>query len=319
MDFAQVSEDYFRTLGTELLAGRTFTAGDATGDGPTSLIVNESFARQYWGDQDPLGRRVKIGRDPEGPGPELTVIGVVADVRQRAVSEAGGPQSYIFYRRMPSNQMRVVVKSDADLALVAPALRQAVWEVDASIPVEVGLLEDQVAGTLTSSRFYAAILAAFAALALALAAVGLYGTLSYIVGERRREMGIRVALGAGASAVRRLVVRQGATMTAIGVGVGLVGAVLGTRLMEGLLFGTAPLDPAAFVASVGATGRCLPPGVLHPGLAGDPGGSHGGAPGGVARPPKRGLTSGPEPLARRYAPPAWADHESGFVAPLFRL
>ena len=250
MDFAQVSEGYFQTLGTALLSGRTFAAGDAAGEGPTVLVVNESFARQYWGDQDPLGRRVKIGRDADGPGPELTVIGVVADVRQRAVAEAGGPQSYIFYRQMPSNQMRVVVKSGADPALVAPALRQAVWDVDPAIPVEVTLLEDQVSGTITGPRFYATLLTAFAGLALVLAAVGLYGTLSYVVGERRREMGIRVALGAGASSVRRLVVRQGAVMTAVGVIVGLAGAVLASRLLEGLLYATGPMDPAAFAWSV---------------------------------------------------------------------
>ncbi len=250
MDYAQVSEDYFTTIGTRVVSGRVFSAEDRTSDGPTSLVVNEAFAQQFWPDGNSLGRRLKIGRSADGPGPWLTVIGVVADVRQQGLGESGEPQTYLFYRQMPSDQMRIVVRSDADFSLVSQSLQRAVWEVDPNIPVEVVALSDHVASTIIAPRFYTGLLASFATLALILAAVGIYGTMSYVVGERQREMGIRLALGAVASSVTTLVVRQGLMLSAFGVVLGIVGAAAATRLLESFLFGITAADPLAFVLGV---------------------------------------------------------------------
>jgi putative ABC transport system permease protein len=247
MDFAQVSEDYFSAIGTPVVAGRVFTADDRTSDGPRDLVVNEAFAEQFWPDGDALGRRLKMGRSVDGPGPWLTVIGIVADVRQRGLAESAEPQTYLFYHQIPSDQMRIVVRSSADFSLVSESLRRAVWEVDANIPVEVIALSDHVASTITAPRFYTGLLASFASLALILAAVGIYGTMSYVVGERQREMGIRLALGAAASSVTALVVRQGLALSALGVVLGVVGAAAATRLLESFLFGVTSADPSAFV------------------------------------------------------------------------
>lgn len=250
MDFAQVSEDYFSTIGTPVISGRAFSAEDRGSEGLTSLVVNEAFAQEYWPNGNSLGSRLKIGGSVDGPGPWLTVIGVVADVRQQGLAESGGPQTYLFYQQRPSDQMRIVVRSDADFSLVSQALQRAVWDVDANIPVEVVALSDHVAGTITAPRFYTGLLASFATLALVLAAVGIYGTMSFVVGERQREMGIRLALGAAASSVMTLVVRQGLILSALGVGLGIVGAAAASRLLESFLFGVATADPSAFVLGV---------------------------------------------------------------------
>jgi len=193
---------------------------------------------------------LKIGGSVDGPGPWLAVIGVVADVRQRGLGEAAEPQTYLFYHQRPSDQMRVLVRSTADFSLVSQALQRAVWEVDPNIPVAVVALSDQVASTITAPRFYTGLLASFAGLALLLAAVGIYGTMSFVVGERRKEMGIRLALGAAATSVTALVVRQGLMLSALGVGLGIIGAAAATRLPESFLFGVTAADPSAFVFSV---------------------------------------------------------------------
>lgn len=140
--------------------------------------------------------------------------------------------------------------SSAQFSLVSQSLQRAVWDIDSNIPLEVAALRDQVAGTITGPRFYTTLLLSFATLALVLAAVGIYGTMSYVVGERRREMGIRIALGAAATSVTRLVVRQGLLLAGFGVVVGIGGAAIATRLLESFLFGVTTTDPPAFVLGV---------------------------------------------------------------------
>jgi putative ABC transport system permease protein len=250
MDFAQVSEDYFETVGTAVVSGRVFNAQDRGSGGPTGLVVNEAFAREFWPDGDVLGRRLKIGRSADASAPWITVIGVVADVRQFGLADSGTPETYLFYQQMPADQMRIVVRSTADFSLVAQALRRAVWDVDPNIPVDVVALSDQVASTITAPRFYTGLLASFAGLALLLAAVGIYGTMSYVVGERRREMGIRIALGAAGSSVTTLVVRQALLLTSVGIALGLGAAMATTRLLESFLYGVTTADPSAFVVGV---------------------------------------------------------------------
>ena len=250
MDYAQVSEDYFETIGTPVVSGRVFNASDRSFDGPTALVVNEAFAQEFWPDGRVLGRRLKIGRSADAAAPWITVIGVVSDVHQRGLAESSEPESYLFYHQLPSDQMRVVVLSTVDFSLVSQALQRAVWAVDSSIPVEVIALGDQVASTITAPRFYTGLLASFATLALLLAAVGIYGTMSYVVGERQREMGIRIALGAASSSVTTLVVRQALVLTVVGVLIGLAAAAATTRLLESFLFGVTTADPSAFLSGV---------------------------------------------------------------------
>jgi len=249
MDYAQVSEDYFRTIGMRIVAGRVFTQQDRTSDGAMALVVNEAFVREFWPDGNAIGRRLKFGRSVD-EGPWLTVIGVVTDIHQSGLADSAEPHSYLFYHQLPSDQMRIVVRSSAEFSLVSQALKRAVWDVASDIPVEVAVLSDQVAGTITTPRFYTGLLAGFATLALLLSAVGIYGTMSCVVGERQREMGIRLALGAAASSVTTLVVRQGLLLAFLGVLIGIVGAAAATRLLESFLFGVTAADPSAFVLGV---------------------------------------------------------------------
>ena len=171
-------------------------------------------------------------------------------MHQSGLAESAEPHAYLYYHQAPSDQMRVVVRSSAAFSLVAEALRRAVWGVDPNIPMEVEALSDKVAGTIVSPRFYTGLLATFAILALVLAAVGIYGTMSYVVGERQREMGIRMALGATSASVMTMVVRQGLLLAALGGAVGVIGAVATTRLLETFLFGVSTADPSAFVLGV---------------------------------------------------------------------
>ncbi len=250
MDFAQVSEDYFATIGARVVAGRVFNEQDRASNDARSLVVNESFARQFWPDGKALGGRLKMGRSADGSRPWLTVIGIIRDMNQRGLAEASEPETYLYYHQFPSDQMRIVARSTAEFSLVSQAMRRAVWEIDPNIPVEVVALPDQVAGTITGPRFYTMLLVGFATLALFLAAVGIYGTMSYVVGERTRELGIRIALGAAAGSVTRLVVRQGMTLALAGVVLGIVGASVATRLLESFLFGVTTTDASAFVLGV---------------------------------------------------------------------
>jgi putative ABC transport system permease protein len=126
MGSAQVSEDYFSAIGTPVVAGRVFTAEDRASEGPRDLVVNEAFAQQFWPDGDALGRRLKMGRSVDGPDPWLTVVGIVANVRQQGLGESAEPQTYLFYHQIPSDQMRIVVCTSADFSLVSESLQRAV-------------------------------------------------------------------------------------------------------------------------------------------------------------------------------------------------
>lgn len=250
MDYAQISEDYFQTIGTSIVAGRVFDVRDRTSGEPTGLVVNEAFVQRFWPEGNAVGRRLKIGTSSDAAAPWITVIGVVSDVHQRGLAESGEPESYLFYHQLPSDQMRLVVRSSADFSLVSTALQQAIWDVDRSIPVEVTALRQQVAGTIAAPRFYTGLLVSFATLALLLAAIGIYGMMSYVAGERKKEVGIRIALGGASSSVTALVVRQALLPTVLGgvVGLAVAGATVG--FLESFLFGVTPADPTAFVSGV---------------------------------------------------------------------
>jgi putative ABC transport system permease protein len=241
-----VSDGYFRTMGIALLKGREFSTQDRP-DTRASIIVSESTARTFWPDEDAIGKRLKLGRYNSDEA-WLSVVGVVKDVRQFELDIDPKPQVYFFYTQMPYFAPRdLVVRTSGDPLQLAAAVRNEVWAVDKDQPVSnVSTMEAILALSLARERFNMLLLAIFAAVALALAAVGIYGVMSYSVTQRTHEIGVRMALGANRSQVLKLVVGQGAKLVLAGVTTGIVFAVALTRVMESLLFGVSATDPATF-------------------------------------------------------------------------
>jgi putative ABC transport system permease protein len=242
-----VREGYFETLGIKLLRGRDFTRQDATSKRlPAPLVVNEMFARQSWPNQEAIGKVVLL---PDGKGghSRCSVIGVVASTRQMGPDSDRRAEIYL-----PDSEFRtpmlLVRTAGAPLAML-PAIEKQVWEIDKDQPVhDAGTMESVLRDWTMQQRITAAVLAAFAGVALVLAGVGLYSVLAYSVSLRTREIGVRVALGASPRSVARLVVGQGLVLTLIGVAVGLAGAFALTRLMASLVFGVSATDPFTFAA-----------------------------------------------------------------------
>src|SRR5581483_8687135 len=243
-----VRPGYFQTMGIRLTAGRDFSARDDAG-APPVVIVSEEFVRRYLPGENPLGRRIRISSSVDGtPPPWREIIGVAGDVRGGHPGAAAPPEVYTPHAQDPFNEMYVVVKTDADPHRFVGAVRAAVLALDRHQAFyDVRTLDERRDASLARQRFSMLLLVIFAALALLLVAVGLYGMMSYSVAQRTREIGIRVAVGAQAGDVLRLVVGQGLKLALIGVGIGLVAALGLTRLMAGLLFGVSATDPLTFV------------------------------------------------------------------------
>jgi len=254
---------FFRALGTPVLAGRAFDARDRS-DGDRVVIVSESLARALFESGDAVGRRLGWSAAP-GEGDWATIVGVVADVRYEAVEREPDPQVYQAHAQSTSREMALVLRTDGDpLAVVEPA-RAALARLDPAIPVfSVGTLNGLVDLALSGRRFTSSLFGLFALVALALAAAGLYGVLAFAVGQRRREIGVRMAVGAGGRGVAALVLARGGKLIALGLVAGSAGAVLAGRLLRGLLVGVRPFDAPTFavvvglLAAVGAV-ACLAP------------------------------------------------------------
>jgi putative ABC transport system permease protein len=241
-DVRAVSAGYWSALRRPLAHGRGFTASEAAAGAPVA-IVSRTLAERAWPGQDPVGRRINPG------GEWLTVVGVSPDVRLNALGEGPRPQLYTPFAREPRRAFTYLLRTAADPASVAAAARTAVREVDPALPVADLMGMDQVVReSLWQQRLFGGLFASFAAIALLLAVTGVYGVISYSVTQRTHEFGVRMALGAGAGAVRRLVLRGGAGMAAAGVGIGLAGAFGVTRVMRSLLYGVSPSDPASYAA-----------------------------------------------------------------------
>jgi putative ABC transport system permease protein len=245
--FRVVSPDYFRAMGIPLRRGRFFDSRDST-DSQPAVLINRRFADQYWPGQDAIGKRLKVG-PVDSPNEWLTVIGVVGDVRQTGLYE----QKLEFYvpyaqeRRSFMAPRDLVVRTKSDPALIAGAVRGAVWTVDKDQPVSnVRTLDQVFSAAISQERFQALMLGLFATLALILACIGLYGVISYSVVQRTHEIGLRMALGAQPVDVLRLVIRQGMTLTLAGLVVGIVAGTFATRVLSDMLFGVAPRDPLTF-------------------------------------------------------------------------
>jgi len=242
-----ISPGYFHTMGIPLLSGRAFTPQDVAQSAPVA-VINEAMRERAWPNQDPLGKRIRM-YPYDATALTLTVIGVVKDVRQSELQVAARPEVYRSYTQMMSYPPRdLVVRTSAPPLGLAPAVRGAIQSVDKDQPVSnTRTMERILADSLADERFNMLLLAIYAALALMLAAVGVYGVMSYLVTQNTREIGIRLALGAQARDVLRLVVGQGLALTIAGVVVGLIGAWGLTRLMKKLLYGVTATDPLTFL------------------------------------------------------------------------
>jgi putative ABC transport system permease protein len=261
-NFNIVSAGYFRTMGVPVRAGREFTDRDSAAAAP-SIVINESAARRFWPGEEALGRQITV--DPAKT--PLTVVGVVGDVRQMSLGSAARPEIYLnFVQPTPDwPHLTLVVRTAADPAPLVPSIKAAVQSADRGVPIDqMDTLDEVLAASLAEPRVYTLLLGAFAGLALALAAVGLYGVVAYSASQRTHEMGIRQALGAARGDILRLVLREGLLLSLTGTVIGLVGAVAVTRLLTSIVSTVEPGDPLTLVAvsallmgvALGAT--CLP-------------------------------------------------------------
>jgi putative ABC transport system permease protein len=247
--------DYFQAMGITLLTGRNFTEQDVK-DAPHVTLIDEEFARRYWPGEVAVGKNIKNGRND----PPITVIGIVRRVKMDGLNEdSNRVQSYYPFRQLPNGGMTVVVKTASDPMGIVSAARQQVLEIDPNQPVyNVNTMEQLRADSIAPDRLTLMLLGSFAAVALILAGVGIYGVMAYSVTQRTHEIGIRMALGARQGDVLGMVIRQGMKLAVVGVAIGLGGAWVATRLMSSLLFGVSATDPVTFaVISVILTGVAL--------------------------------------------------------------
>ncbi|HEV7991956.1 MAG TPA: ADOP family duplicated permease, partial [Gemmatimonadaceae bacterium] len=241
-----VSPDYFAALKIPLRRGRLFTSADAE-KAPRVALVNEEMARFAFGGTDPVGHRITFGNPSDTAG-WMTIVGVVGNVAQEGVTAKPYQQLYRPIEQAPSRSVYVALRTDRDPVALAASARAAVRDVDRDLVVnEVQPLDARVAQSIARPRFSVWLLTGFSALALILAAVGIYGVMAYTVAQRTRELGVRMALGADPGNVKRLVVRQGMRPALLGVGVGLLAALAASRLIASLLYGVSVVDPVTFV------------------------------------------------------------------------
>ena len=240
----------FRALGIRLVRGRDFSATDTPGSEPV-ILVNETAARRYFGGEDPVGKRIRLG-GLDSKLPWLTVVGVTSDVRQGALAEDVPPEMYLPYAQQLTEFYRnttLVVHTRGETAPLEKAIQQVTWDLDANLPVtRIRTIEQILEGEVRLPRRQGLLIAAFAGVALLLAGIGLYGVVSYMVARRTQEIGVRMALGAQRGDILRLVVGQGMGLVTLGLSIGLAGAWMLTRWVEGLLFQVSPTDPATFAA-----------------------------------------------------------------------
>ncbi|HKO42401.1 MAG TPA: ABC transporter permease [Pyrinomonadaceae bacterium] len=250
-EYTIAGPDYFRTLNIPLLAGRTFTEHD-TATSPRVMVVSDTFARQTFPGEDPLGKRI-IVEGEENDQPPAEIIGIVGDVRRNGFDIEAEPEFYLSHLQNPERRLNLVMRSDTlDSAQYAQSARDAVRAWDANQLIwRTQTLDELVERSLASRRFNMMLLGIFAAVALLLAAVGLYGVMSYSVSWRTQEIGIRMALGAQRSDVLKMIVGQGMLMTMIGVVIGLGSALALSRVLASLLYGVSPRDLLTFSAVSG--------------------------------------------------------------------
>lgn len=243
-----VSPDYFRTMGIPLRDGRTFGFGDHR-DATRVAIVDEITVRRYFGEDDPINRRLKLGSHQSGMD-WITIVGIVGEIKDSRVDTESDAHIYLPYPQEPDPEMAVLVRSNADVATQVSALRRIVRAEDSTVPLfETRTMESRIAGSMATERLATALLSLFAAIALLLAAIGLYGVIAYNVQLRRTEIGIRMAIGAQRAQIFRAIVLQGLTLTLIGIGIGVAASLGLSQLLANLLFGVSAQDPMTFLGA----------------------------------------------------------------------
>ena len=248
-DFFAIEDDYFKTLGVSMLKGREFTERDNK-SAPPVIIVNQAFAQKFFPGEDPIGKRIKPGISTDTDKPAMReIVGVVSDVRNRNLSSELRAGYFLPAAQIPFNQMTLVVRTTNDPHSLITAVQNEVHTMDKEVPVfNVKTMDEYISATVAAPRFNATLLVIFAAVALILTIVGLYGVMSYSVAQRTNEIGIRMALGAQTRDVVKLIVAQGFKLVLLGLAIGLVGAIALTRVMASLLFGVTTKDPLTFIA-----------------------------------------------------------------------
>ncbi len=245
--FNPVSPGYFETMQIRLLKGRTFTQADNE-QGVTVTVINETLAKRFWPNQDPIGKRLKQGW-PENPNPWREVVGVVADVKLNGVDQATPMQAYLPLEQEPARSLALVVRTTGKPLQLGSAAEQAIHSIDRNLPVFSIRSLDQVFGSsIQRQRLLMTLLSGISGLALILAAIGIYGVIAYNVAHRTQEIGVRMALGAQQKDVLRLILKQGLKVTLAGAVLGLIGAFTLTRWLEALLFRIEPTDGITLVA-----------------------------------------------------------------------
>jgi putative ABC transport system permease protein len=240
------TSDYFKTMGIRLVRGRYFEARD-TPDAPGTAIIDETMARKYWPNEDPVGKRIAFEGTRDNPR-WREIVGIVGHVKHRDLEGESRVQYYIPYEQRTQSGMFLVVRTAGDPNSMAGSVRSAVLGVDGDLPVfRVRTLEEYIAQSMSQRRFAMYLFGTFAIIALVLAAVGLYGVMAYSVTQRTHEIGVRMALGAQRRDVVAMVVRQSMVLTSIGLVAGLAAAYGLTRLMTALLFGVNPRDVTTFL------------------------------------------------------------------------
>ncbi len=255
IDGSIVSPEYFHLLGITLLRGRLFSDQDLE-DTPQVAVVNQAAARTWWPNQDPLGKRVRLLSKSLATRELLssakptwtTIVGVIADARTESLADAVIPQIYRSVYQRPAKDLAIFLRGQLDPSAILAQERSQVQSVDAQLPVfHAETLDDVLSTSLSVRRFSMEMVALFSATALLLAGLGIYGTISYVVNEQRREIAIRLALGAQRRNILKMVLRRGLGLAAAGAGLGVAGALIVSHLMAGLLFGVSPNDLTTFV------------------------------------------------------------------------
>jgi predicted permease len=248
----RIAPGYFSTMQIPLLSGRDFGSQDS-GDAQRVVVLSNKMARKYWPNEDPLGKRIKMG-GLDDKGPWLTIVGIVGDVKYRNLveSEAADPDAYFPLTQSPYRTLTLVARTSGDPARMASSMRRELLNFDSGLAVyDIATMKQRLIKQTAQSRFNAMLLAVFAFVALSLAALGVYGVTSFSVKQRTQEMGIRLALGATASDINRLIMGQGARLAAIGLSIGLTATFALSGVIKSLLYGISTTDPITFLSATG--------------------------------------------------------------------
>jgi len=246
-EIIRVSPDYFRVMEAPLAGGRPFTERDENGKQPVA-IIDQATARRYWADRDPIGRRLRIGQNPARPW--LTVVGVVSDIKNDGLDVDGVPHVYVPIYQSLGRTLSVVVRTSLPATLLEAPIRAEIENIDPGLPVfDIASMNDVIDASLASRRFSANLVVGFAALAVLLASIGIYGLLTYMVGQRTRELGVRTALGARPVDILTLVVRRGTVLAGTGILAGMIVSAFAASTLASLLYGVRPHDPLVFVTA----------------------------------------------------------------------